>query len=119
MYIFIAIVFIAELIIALNLVLWIVKADKKVLWINSCVTVFNPLAKTALQYAGYKVSEINKSFKNIFEFIKKKREQVVFKTVLMISIYLMLIIFKIKTKKASKIYKLISVMRDLALELAV
>ena len=119
MYILIAIVFIAELIIALNLILWIVKADKKVRYYNQCVDVFNPLAQTALQYARCKVSEFNKSFACIFEFIRKKKEQVIFKTVFMISIYAMLIVFKIKMNKASKIYKLIAVMRDLALELAV
>lgn len=119
MYILIAIVFIAELIIALNLILWIVKADRKVRYYNCCVDAFNPLAQTALQYARCKVTEFNKSFGCVFEFIKKKKEQVIFKTVFMISIYAMLIVFKIKIKKASKIYKLISVMRDLVLELAV
>lgn len=119
MYILIAIVFIAELIIALNLILLIVKADKKVCYYNQCVSVFKPLAETALQYARYKVSEFNKSFGCVFEFVKKKKEQIIFKTVFMISIYALLIVFKIRMKKASKIYKLISVMRDLALELTV
>jgi len=119
MYIFIAIVFIAELIIALNLISLIVKADRKVRYYNECVDAFNPLAETALQYARCKVSEFNKSFGHVFEFIKKKKEQVIFKTIFMIAIYAMLILFKIKMKKASKIYKLISAMRDLALELAV
>lgn len=119
MYILIAIVFIAELIIALNLILWIVKADKKVRYYNQCVDAFNPLVETALQYARCKVTEFNKSFECVFEFFKKKKEQVIFKTVFMISIYAMLILFKIKMKKASKIYKLIAVMRDLALELTV
>ncbi len=119
MYILISIVFIAELIIALNLILWILKADKKVRYYNSCVDAFNPLAQTALQYARCKVSEFNKSFGCVFEFVKKKKEQIIFKTVFMIAIYAILIVFKIKMNKASKIYKLISVMRDLTLELAV
>lgn len=119
MYILIAIVFIAELIIALNLIFLIIKADKKVRYYNSCTDAFNPLAETALQYARCKVHEFNKSFGCVFEFIKKKKEQVIFKTIFMISIYALLIVFKIKMNKASKIYKLISVMRDLALELAV
>lgn len=116
---FIAIIFIAELIIALNLVALIVKADKKVREYNVCVNAFNPLAEIALKYARCKVSEFNKSFGCVFEFIKKKKEQVIFKTVFMVSIYVLLIVFKIKMKKASKIYKLISVMRDLAIELTV
>lgn len=119
MYIFIATIFIAELIIALNLILLLVKADRKVRYYNNCVDAFNPLAETALQYARCRVSEFNKSFKCVLEFIKKKKEQVVFKTVFMISIYLILILFKLKMNKASKIYKLVAVIRDLAVELAV
>lgn len=119
MYIFIAIVFIAELIIAINLILLIVKADRKVCEINDCVEVFNPLVETFMQYARCLVKSFNCTFTDIVEFFKKKKEQVIFKTVVMIVIYLFLIVFKLKTKKASKIYKLISAIRDLALEIAV
>lgn len=119
MYIFIAIIFIAELIIALNLITWVLKADRKVRELNMCVDAFNPLVQTAMQYARCLVRGFNGAFEKVLVFVKKKKEQVVFKTVVMVAIYTMLIVFKIKTKKASKIYKLISVMRDLALELAV
>lgn len=115
---FIAIVFIAELIIALNLIILIVKADKKVREINDCVTVFNPLAETFMQYVRCLVKSFNSSFTDVIEFFKKKKEQVIFKTVVMIAIYALLIVFKLKTHKASKIYRLISVIRDLALEIA-
>lgn len=118
MYMFIAIVFIAELIIALNLIMLIVKADKKVREINDCVTVFNPLAETFMQYVRCLVKSFNSSFTDVIEFFKKKKEQVIFKTVVMIAIYALLIVFKLKTHKASKIYRLISVIRDLALEIA-
>ena len=118
MYVFIAIVFIAELIIALNLIILIVKADKKVREINDCVTVFNPLAETFMQYVRCLVKSFNSSFTDVIEFFKKKKEQVIFKTVVMIAIYALLIVFKLKTHKASKIYRLISVIRDLALEIA-
>lgn len=119
MYILIAIVFIAELIITLNLILLIVKADKKVRYYNSCIDIFNPLAQTALQYVRSLVNSFNYTFGCAIEFVKKKKEQVVFKTVFMISIYIILILFKIRFKKASKIYKLVSVMRDLTLELTI
>lgn len=115
---FIAIVFIAELIIALNLIMLIVKADKKVREINDCVTVFNPLAETFMQYVRCLVKSFNSSFTDVIEFFKKKKEQVIFKTVVMIAIYALLIVFKLKTHKASKIYRLISAIRDLALEIA-
>lgn len=116
---FIAIIFIAELIIVLNLIMLIVKADKKVRYYNSCVDAFNPLAQTALQYTRCMVRSFNNSFGNALTFIKKKKEQIIFKTLFMISIYAMLIVFKIKMNKASKIYKLVSVIRDLTLELTV
>ncbi len=119
MYILIAIVFIAELIIALNIILLIVKADRKVCEFNVCVEAFKPLAQTVLQYARCLVRSFNCSFDKVLAFFKKKKEQVIFKTVVMISIYVILIVFKIRTKKVSKIYKLISAMRDLALELTI
>lgn len=119
MYIFIAIIFIAELIIALQLISWIMKADRCVCKLNNCVDVFNPLAQTYLQYARCKVSQFNDSFADVLAFVKKKKDQMIFKTVMMVSIYILLIVFKIKSQKASKIYKLVAVIRDLALELAV
>lgn len=119
MYILIAIVFIAELIIAFNLINLIVKADKKVCELISIVEAFKPLAETFMQYARCKASELNKTFEKAINFIRKKQEQIVFKTIIMIAIYAVLIVFKIKFQKASKIYKLIAVMRDLAFELSV
>lgn len=119
MYIFITIIFIAELIIALNLILWIMKADKKVQHVNACVVTFKPLAQTYLQYVRCKITAFNESFGGVFTFIRKKQEQFISKTVIMLAIYSLLFIFKIRAKKASKIYKMISVIRDLAMELTV
>ncbi len=119
MYILIAIVFIAELIIALNLILWIVKADKKVRYYSACVDAFNPLVETAMQYVRCLVAKFNNSFCGVLQFFKKKKEQMIFKTLVMISLYIMLIVFKLRTNKVSKIYKLISLIRELALELTV
>ncbi len=119
MYILISIVFIAELIIALSLINLIVKTDRKVCHLNCCVKAFKPLAQTYLQYARTLVSNFSSNFEKTFSFIRKKKEQIIFKTVVMVSIYLLLILFKIKFTKASKIYRLISVMRDLAIELTV
>jgi hypothetical protein len=119
MYIFTIIVFIAELIIALQIINLIVKADREVCRINACVEVFNPLAQTCMQYARCLVSEFNKSFEKIFNFVRKKQQQVISNTVIMVSIYVVLILFKVKTKKVSKIYKLIGAIRDIAVELLV
>jgi hypothetical protein len=118
MYIFAIIVFIAELIIALQLIGFILKADREVCRINACVEAFNPLAQTCLQYVRCLISNFNKSFEKIFELIKKKRQQVISNTFIMLSIYLILILFRIKTKKFSKIYKLVGAIRDVAIEFA-
>lgn len=119
MYILISIVFIAELIIALSLINLIIKTDRKVCHLNCCVKAFKPLAQTYLQYIRCLVSSFSGNFKKILVFVQKKKDLVIYKTILMVSIYLILIIFKIKFNKATKIYRLISVMRDLAVELTV
>ncbi|HIT92155.1 MAG TPA: hypothetical protein IAD11_04465 [Candidatus Stercorousia faecigallinarum] len=119
MYLFIAIIFIAELIIACTVINFIVKADRKVRRYNACVETFNPLAQTCLQYSRCLVSTFNRSFENFFVFIKKKQEQIVFKTIVIIAIYSILFLFKIKADKASKFYKLAGVIRDIVTDLAV
>lgn len=119
MYILILIVFIAELIIAFTLINLIVKADKKVCELNSYVEAFNPLAETFLQYVRCLVSNFHKSFEKIFTVIKKKQEHILSKTLIIITIYGILILFKIKPKKASKIYRLAGAIQDIMLELAI
>lgn len=119
MYLFIAIIFIAELIIACTVINFIVKADRKVRRYNACVETFNPLPQTCLQYSRCLISTFNRSFENFFVFIKKKQEQIVFKTIVIIAIYSMLFLFKIKADKASKFYKLAGVIRDIVTDFAV
>ena len=110
MYIFIAIIFIAELIIAHFIISNLIKWDEKVRYYNACVKTFNPLLQTCLQYGRCLVS----SFKNSFE-----AEQFISKIIFAVAIYSLLIIFKIKTNKAKKIYKLAGAIKDLVLELVV
>lgn len=119
MYLFIAIIFIAELIIACTLINFIVKADKKVCRYNACVEVFNPLAQTCLQYFRCLVSSFNRSFETFFVFVKKKQEQIIFKAIVVIAIYSMLFLFKIKADKASKFYRLAGLIRDIVTDFAV
>lgn len=119
MYILIAIVFTAEIIIALNLIALLVKADRKICDLNDCVTVFNPLAQTCLQYVRCVVSSFNGTYGKVIKFIKKKQEQIVYKVIIMISVYAVLVLFKINRKKASKICGLIGAIRDAAIELMV
>lgn len=119
MYILIAVIFIAELIIALQLILLIEKADKKVCDLNECVAAFNPLAKTCLEYVRCLSSVFNKNVIKSIEFIKKQHYKMIIKTISAVAIYGMLVFFKIRRVKAKKIYNLIGAIRDVALEIAI
>lgn len=119
MYIFITIVFIAELIIAFQLISLIIKADKKVCDINDCVTEFNPLAKTCMEYARCLSNTFSSNIQKGINFFKKQREKIVIKTLITISIYGLLIAFRLKKIKIKKIGKLIGAIRDIAIDLAV
>jgi len=119
MYILIAVIFIAELIIALQIILLITKADKKVCDLNECVNAFNPLAKTCLEYVNCLSSVFNKNVIKGIEFIKKQHHKMIIKTISTMAIYTMLIFFKIKRVRAKKIFNLAGAIRDLALEIAI
>ena len=119
MYLFIAIIFIAELIIAVTIINYIVKADRTVLKLNQCVTAFNPLAKTCMQYSRCLVSAFSRSFSGFVAYVEKKREQIIFKTILIVAIYSLLFIFKIKSDKVSKFYRLAGAIRDIAADFVV
>ena len=119
MYIFIAIIFIAELIIAHFIISNLVKLDRQVRYYNACVETFNPLLQTCMQYSRCLVSTFKTSIENTITFIKKKHEQFINKIVFAIAIYSLLVIFKVKTNKAKKVYKLVGTIKDLLIELAV
>lgn len=119
MYIFIAIIFIAELIIAHFIISHLIKWDKQIRYYNACIEAFNPLMQTCLQYGRCLVSSCKNSFESIILYVRKKHEQIVSKIIFAVAIYSLLIIFKIRTDKAKKIYKLAGVIKDLVLELAV
>ena len=119
MYIFIAIIFIAELIIAHWLISNIVKLGKQVQYYNACVKTFNQLLQTCIQYVRCLVSSFKNSSEKAITYIKKKREQFIYKIIMVIAIYSLLILFKVKTNKAKKIVRLVGAIKDLALELAI
>lgn len=119
MYIFIAIIFIAELIIALSLINLMVKADKQVQDLNECVKAFNPLAKTCMQYVRCLSSEFCGKIKSGINFITKQQKKVIVKTISVIAIYSMLLFFKIKKIKAKRIYSLVDAIQDILFELVV
>ena len=119
MYIFIAIIFIAELIIALQIILLILKADKKVCDFNDCIKEFNPLAQTCMQYVRCLSNVFSDNVSKVINFIKKQREKIIFKTITSVAIYSLLLFFRFKKIKMKRIHKLFGAIRDIALELAV
>ena len=119
MYIFIGIIFISEIIIAYFIISNLIKWDRKVRYYNACVESFNPLLQTCMQYGRCLVASFKNSFEKFIAYVKKKHEQLITKVVFAVAIYSVLILFRVKTKKVQKIYKLAGVIKDLVLELAV
>ena len=99
MFMLIAIVFIAELIIAFQLITLIKKADRKVCNINACVKEFNPLAQTYMQYVRCLTTSATSSVQKILKFIEKQKSQFLIKTVVTFSLYAGLVIFKLRNQR--------------------
>lgn len=119
MFMLIVIVFIAELIIAFQLIALIRKADKKVCNINACVKEFNPLAQTCMQYARCLSASFSEKIKKGIEIVQKQRLILIFKTIIVIAIYAGLILFRIKRIKFNRLSNLIGAISDIAFDLAV
>lgn len=119
MYIFIATIFIAELIIALSLINLMVKVDKKVRDFNECVKAFNPLTQTSLQYFRCLSTNFRDKIKGTIDFFKKQHKRLIVKTISTVAIYSMLVLFKTKKIRMSKILNLAIAIRDIAMELAI
>ena len=114
MYLFIAIIFIAELIIAVTVINFLVKIDKKVNDLNCCVETFNPLAQVCLQYARCLATTFRQNFDKFISFIRHKRKQIFNKILILIAIYAVLFLFRAKSKKYSNAYHLAGVIQDIA-----
>ena len=119
MYIFIAIIFIAELIIAFNIIGLIIKADRKVCDLTECVKTFNPLAQTCMQYVRCLSIAFSENVAKVLKFIEKQHTKLIIKTISAVAIYGMLIMFKVRDVKMKRFYNLGSAIRDIVLELAI
>lgn len=103
MFLFIATIFIAELIIFSTLVFYIIKADKAVIELNKQVTEYKPQIQNALNGIKEAVIEISDKKDLLYEYLRKKRDQWIFKTIQTVLIYFLLFLFRGKCKKAAKI----------------
>ena len=114
MYLFIATIFIAELIIAVTVINFLAKLDKKVNDLNCCVEAFNPLAETCLQYARCLTTTFRQNFDKFVSFVSHKRKQIFNKLLILIGIYIVLFLFRAKSKKYSNVYHIAGVIQDIA-----
>lgn len=114
MYLFIAIIFIAELIIAVTVINFIVKINNRVNKLNSCVEVFNPLAEVCLQYVRCILTGFRTNFDKLIEYVACKKKQIFNKFLIVIAIYILLSIFRSKSKKYSHAYRIAGVIQDIA-----
>ena len=112
MYTFIAIILIAELIIATNLICLIMKADKKVVEFSDKVSVMRPELEKGLGYLKKSVAKFVLGVQNLCEFARKQREKYLISIVQNILIYLLLIILKGKSKRYFSAVQLVMSLRD-------
>ena len=113
MFLFIAIIFIAEIIIALTLISCIVKADKAVLQLKSDISKILPDIKTLLGNVKSGVSLLKEKRLWLFAYIRIKRNQYLFKAIKIIIIYTLLFLLKGKCKKAASVCNGILLVRDI------
>lgn len=113
MYFFIAIVFIAELIIAGYIISILRITDKKVLEFNEQVITNKALAQKNIRDFRNILKSANGIMDKIVGFVKKKHSELKKKIINLALIYLALILFKTRFKRAALILQYILLMRDL------
>lgn len=98
MYLFIAIIFIAELIVALTLINGIIKADRAVCALNKRVLQAKPEIKNFLQQANECASCLKESVNSVITFVKRKHRQVMQRAIKTVLIYFILLTIKSRYK---------------------
>ncbi len=112
MYLFIATIFIAELIIAAFVIILILTADVKVCELNNKVSDFIPVIETSLKSFHDAVVNLQNTYNSILKFIAKKRKQLIKKIVTAALIYMLLIFCKGRFKKSAMIFQTLVLVKD-------
>ena len=118
MYIFISIIFIAELIIAYQLISLIMKLDRKICDINDCVCEFNPLAHTFMRYIRIQAAAFSEKITKVINFINRQKEKTMIKVLIAISINAVILVFRVKKIKVRKVVRLAAAVADIAADLS-
>jgi len=101
MYVLIAVIFIAELIIAGFVLYWIVKADKAVKALDIKFAYQSPAIIEEIKTARSGIQVIKTAITKTVEFIQRKRLEFWHRIVNLIVIYIILFFLKTKFKKAA------------------
>ncbi len=109
---FIAIILIAELIIAIALVNIILKTSKQVCVINNQLIEITPLIKECFTVTRNSLSKLNTIVEKILSGIKKKKSQFTIKLILTSLMYACLVLFKKKYKNAAIIFQTLVIVKD-------
>jgi len=113
MFLFIAIIFIAELIIVCTLISQITKADKAVKNFQKEIIQLKPQLKEALGSTRSGVRMVKEKKDWLFETLTKKQNRFIISAALSGILYLVIFIVKRKSKKIAKIFQGILIAKEL------
>ncbi len=99
MYLFIAIIFISELIITITIINGIIKADRQVCALNNKITALKPEIREFLTQTKECISCLQTSVNTVIAFVRRKHQEVIRRITRTILIYLILLIMKNRYKK--------------------
>lgn len=101
MYVFIAIIFIAELVLAKDIICWIYRADKKVKALDKTVADNAPILLSAIKKFRQCICVTQDYIEKGIQFLEKKKIEFWQRIINLVLIYLILLIMKVKFKKAA------------------
>lgn len=103
MYLFITIIFTAELIVAGTLINGIIRADRSVCALNQKIITSKPEIKRILKQTSECVSCMQESVNSLITFVKRKHQQVINRAIKTVLIYFILLTMKSRYKKLATI----------------
>ncbi|MBO5434911.1 hypothetical protein J6A31_03690 [bacterium] len=103
MFLFIATIFIAELIIVSTLISYIMKVDKVVKRLHKDVVALKPQLETALVGVRSGIHQVKEKKDSIFDVINKKRNKYIAGAIVSGALYLTIFVFKHKSRRIAQV----------------
>lgn len=113
MFLLIATIFIAEIIIVWTIISHIVKTDKLIKALQKDIISVKPQLKNILCGTRNNVKVIKEHKDKLFEIIEKKRNRILISSVISGIIYLTIFVVKRKNRKIAKIFQSLLVAKEL------